>query len=80
MGPIQTTEGCWVDENPTRTDWPIALPAAKAEEGMSATEMELVAIQAVEAAELACEGVSKWSLMKYAISASAAAWRYFRDR
>jgi hypothetical protein len=80
MGPIQTTEECWVDDNPTRTDWPIALPAAKAEEGMSATEMELRALAAVDAAEVACEGLSKWAVMKIAISASAAAWRYFRDR
>lgn len=79
MGPIQKTEQCWVDENPTRTDW--RLPAAQAEEGgFGATQLELRALAAVDAAELACEGLSKWSLMKIAISAAAAAWRFFRDR
>lgn len=79
MGPIEQREGCWVDENPTRTDW--ALPAAKADgEGWGATQLELRAHAAVDAAELALEGVSRWALMKLAISAAAAGWRFFRDR
>ena len=78
MGPIRPEE-CWVDENPTRTDWP--LPTAKADGGgFGATELELRAHAVIDGAELALEGVSKWSLMKLAVSAIAAAWRFFRDR
>lgn len=78
MGPIQQQEECWVDDNPTCTDWPLP-PAAKGE-GWGATELELRAHAVIDGAELALEGVSKWSLMKLAISAIAAAWRFFRDR
>lgn len=80
MGPIKRQDECWVDDNPTRTDWEIPVRAAKADGEFGATQLELRAHGVIDNAELACEGISKWALMKIAVSALAAGWRFFRDR